>query len=80
MTASADDLAIPRMAKLGVVASTDPFWIPMPPELEPIQSYGPGQGAHGGHASDITACDPAKIVDTSVLRTMVGGEWVYTRA
>jgi len=52
------------MAKLGVVASTDPFWIPMPPELEPIQSYGPGQGAHGGHASDITACDPAKIVDT----------------
>jgi hypothetical protein len=31
------------MAKLGVVASTDPFWIPMPPELEPIQSYGLGK-------------------------------------
>ena len=29
---------------------------------------------------DITACDPSKIVDTSVLRTMVGGEWVYTHA
>ena len=27
---------------------------------------------------DITACDPEQIHDTPVLRTMVGGEWVYT--
>ena len=27
---------------------------------------------------DITTCDPEQIVDTPVLRTMVGGEWVYT--
>ena len=26
---------------------------------------------------DITACDPELIVNTAVLRTMVGGEWVY---
>ena len=29
---------------------------------------------------DITACDPEQIEDTPILRTMVGGEWVYTRA
>ena len=28
-------------------------------------------------AEDITACDPEKIADTTVLRTMVGGKWVY---
>ena len=27
---------------------------------------------------DITACDPEQIHDTPVMRTMVGGEWVYT--
>ena len=27
---------------------------------------------------DITTCDPEQIVDTPVLRTMMGGEWVYT--
>lgn len=26
---------------------------------------------------DITACAPEHIADTKVLRTMVGGEWVY---
>ena len=26
---------------------------------------------------DITACDPEKIADAKVLRTLVGGEWVY---
>lgn len=26
---------------------------------------------------DITTCDPEKIADTKVLRTMEGGEWVY---
>ena len=25
---------------------------------------------------DITACNPEKIADTKVLRTMVGGAWV----
>ena len=148
-----DHADIPRMAKLGVVASTDPFWIPLPPELEPIQSYGLGkertaamhpiksffdEGVVVSSASDypitypayalegiqmgvtryqpgrpdslhcpsecatvdqmiqactlnaarqfqsevlerdITACDPEQIHDTPVLRTMVGGEWVYT--
>ena len=29
--------------------------------------------------SDITACDSEKIADAKVLRTMIGGEWVYTR-
>lgn len=29
---------------------------------------------------DITACAPEKISDAKILRTMVGGEWVYTRA
>lgn len=29
--------------------------------------------------SDITACEPEKITDAKVLRTMIGGEWVYTR-
>ena len=28
---------------------------------------------------DITSCDPEQIHDAPVLRTMVGGEWVYTR-
>ena len=28
---------------------------------------------------DITACNPEKIADTKVLRTMVGGAWVYLR-
>ena len=27
-------------------------------------------------AEDITACNPEKIADTKILRTMVGGEWV----
>jgi len=165
-----DHADIPRMAKLGVVASTDPFWIPLPPELAAIQSYGLGKerteamhpiksffdaGVVVSSASDypitypayalegiqlgvtrqkpdlpnslhcpsecatvdqmiqactlnaacqfqcedrfgsisvgkeadlavlekdITACDPGQIEDTPVLRTMVGGEWVYTRA
>ena len=26
---------------------------------------------------DITACNPEKIADAKVLRTLVGGEWVY---
>ncbi|MBR4740982.1 MAG: amidohydrolase family protein, partial [Bacteroidales bacterium] len=26
---------------------------------------------------DITACNPEKIADTKVLRTMVGGAWVF---
>lgn len=30
--------------------------------------------------SDITACDSEKIADAQVLRTMIDGEWVYTRA
>ena len=30
--------------------------------------------------SDITTCAPEKISDAKVLRTMIGGEWVYTRA
>ena len=30
--------------------------------------------------SDITACKPENISDAKVLRTMVGGEWVFTRA
>ena len=30
--------------------------------------------------TDITACKPENIADTKVLRTMIGGEWVYTRA
>ncbi len=165
-----DHADIPRMAKLGVVASTDPFWIPLPPELAAIQSYGLGKarteamhpiksffdaGVVVSSASDypitypayaltgiqlgvtrqqpdrpdslhcpsecatvdqmiqactlnaacqfqcedrfgsisvgkeadlvvlekdITACDPGQIEDTPVLRTMVGGEWVYARA
>ena len=29
--------------------------------------------------SDITACDPENITGAKVLRTMIGGEWVYTR-
>ncbi len=29
--------------------------------------------------SDITACAPEHINDAKVLRTMIGGEWVYTR-
>ena len=29
---------------------------------------------------DITTCDPEHIVDATVLRTMVGGSWVYIRA
>ena len=29
--------------------------------------------------SDITACKSEHIVDAKVLRTMIGGEWVYTR-
>ena len=29
--------------------------------------------------SDITACKPEQITDAKVLRTMIGGEWVYTR-
>ena len=29
--------------------------------------------------SDITACDSEKIADAKVLRTMISGEWVYTR-
>ena len=29
---------------------------------------------------DITACNPEQIEDTPVLRTMVGGDWVYVRA
>ena len=28
--------------------------------------------------SDITTCKPENIADTKVLRTMIGGEWVYT--
>ena len=28
--------------------------------------------------SDITACAPEHIADAKVLRTMIGGEWVYT--
>ena len=28
-------------------------------------------------AEDITACNPEKIADTTVLRTMVGGKWDY---
>ncbi len=28
---------------------------------------------------DITLCDPERIQDAPVLRTMVGGEWVYVR-
>ena len=28
--------------------------------------------------SDITTCAPEKITDAKVLRTMIGGEWVYT--
>ena len=30
--------------------------------------------------SDITACKPENIADAKVLKTMVGGEWVYTCA
>ena len=30
--------------------------------------------------TDITACKPENIADTKVLRTMVGGEWVFTSA
>ena len=30
--------------------------------------------------TDITACKPENISDTKVLRTMVGGEWVFNRA
>ena len=30
--------------------------------------------------TDITACKPENIADTKVLRTMVGGEWVFNRA
>ena len=164
-----DHADIPRMAQLGVVASTDPYWIPLPPELFDIQSYGLGKaraeamhpmksffdaGVVAASASDypitypayplisvysgvtrqhpgkpdtvhcpaervtveqmiqavtlnaayqfliddrlgsisvgkeadmvllerdITTCDPEQIYDTPVLRTMVGGEWVYTR-
>ena len=29
--------------------------------------------------SDITACPSEKITDAKVMRTMIGGEWVYTR-
>ena len=29
-------------------------------------------------AQDITASDPERIQDAAVLRTMVGGNWVYT--
>ncbi|MBQ9308369.1 MAG: amidohydrolase family protein [Clostridia bacterium] len=165
-----DRADIPRMAKLGVVASTDPYWIPLPPEFHSIQSYGLGKervdamhpiksffdaGVVMASASDypitypayaligiqmgvtrtmpgrpdslhcpservtvdqmiqactlnaayqflcddrlgsisvgkeadlvvlekdITACDPEQIDSTPVLRTMVGGEWVYVRA
>ena len=30
--------------------------------------------------SDITACESEKIAEAKVLRTMIDGEWVYTRA
>lgn len=29
--------------------------------------------------SDITACESEKIAEAKVLRTMIDGEWVYTR-
>jgi predicted amidohydrolase YtcJ len=29
---------------------------------------------------DITTCDPEHIADATVLRTMVGGSWVYIHA
>ena len=29
--------------------------------------------------TDITACKPENIADTKVLKTMISGEWVYTR-
>ena len=165
-----DRADIPRMAKLGVVASTDPFWFPGGAEVSAIMTHSLGKeraeamhpmksffdaGVVASSASDypitypaypltsiyngvtrqhpgkpetahcpaervtveqmiqavtlnaayqflcddrlgsisvgkeadmvllerdITACDPEQIVDTSVRRPMVGGEWVYIRA